>query len=861
MGGRVNHPIAAVWILLMAISTQGGVPSRQALRGLDLSPALFVENQGQWADSSICYVHSGKAFDVAMTNSAMAFRFVTHRPSLVTGMQTDPLQTGQSRSGRATLQRFSMSFVASNIVRPEGLRRAQAVFHYCIGDPNGWKRGVRSYEAVAYRRLYEGIDLHVQGLRSRLKYEFHIAPGADYRLIAVRYEGVEGLSIAPDGSLLVAPGPDGATIRDETPYIYQEIDGRKVELPGRFILRDERTYSFEITGEIRPEHDLVIDPNLVWGSYLGGAGSESATDVAVDAQGNIYVTGWTDSPDWTAGGSDIAPGGNVDAFVSKLGPTGTHLWTTYLGGDAWDSAADIAVDAQGYVYVAGSTMSPGWISGGFDTRFDPGTPPAEDAFAVKLTAEGLPVWSTYLGRATRDAADGIAVDAQGSVYVSGTTCTPDWVSGGFDTSYNGGVSDAFVVKLTDTGGHAWSTYLGGALEESGVHVAVDANGVYVMGQTQSPGWTTYGFNTVHGGGFDAFVARVSTEGQHLWSTYLGGAGDDYATGITVDNLGGIYGCGLTNSAGWVGGGYDTDLDNPPDGFVVKLTQAGEHLWSTYLGGADSDIAADVVCDAGGNLYVAGHIALEPGAVPSAWVRGGFDTTYNGGHDGFAAMFTGAGDLAWSSFLGGPEDDRATGVAVDGAGNIYLVGETASAGWLRGGFDETLDGQTDAFLLKVADTPPQVSNRCPVYQLWFSPSEQRLYTANEAERLRLITEFPEVWSDEGIAWYVPCDDSHRDSRPVYRFWSATDNAHFYTMSEGEKDLLIRDYEYFWQFEGIAFYAWSQESHPPETKPVFRFWSPANAAHFYTMNELERDDLIRNASDVWTYEGIAFYVWPP
>jgi hypothetical protein len=610
---------------------------------------------------------------------------------------------------------------------------------------------------------------------------------------------------------------------------------------------------------------VAADPNVVWGSYLGGVYTDSATDVAVDAQGNVYVTGGTDSPGWVSGGYDPNyTGAGEDAFVVKLSPSGRQLWSTYVGGDSNDVATDIAVDAEGYVYVTGYTTSPGWVSGGFDVDFDGVTTLTDDAFVVKLSPEGAHVWSTYLGGAGQDIGEGIAVDSKGDVYVSGTTTTPDWLSGGYDASYNGGVSDAFVVKLTPDGQHIWSTYLGGALEESGVHIAVDANdGVYVMGQTQSPDWIMYGFNTTYSGGYDAFVARLSSEGRLLWSTYLGGQADDYAAGIAADRLGGVYAVGLTSSPGWVRAGADTELDGAPDGFLVKLTDSGGHVWSTYLGGADSDIASGVICDAADNVFVTGYIGVASDAVPSVWVSGGFDTTYNGGeYDGFVAAFTGAGRLLWSSFLGGSENDYGAGVAVDANDQVYVVGETMSSGWLRGGFDDTFNGQTDAFVVKITDgNAPPTSDRCAVYGFQSSINGSGFYTASESERQFLMDNFPQVWIYEGIAWYVPCDASDPNSMPVYRFWSDRNTAHFYTISEAERDMLVREHQFTWTLEGVAFYAYTETSHPAQTVPLYRLWSGDSGIHLYTIDEAEKDELIRDAADVWSFEGVAFYVYPP
>ncbi len=215
-----------------------------------------------------------------------------------------------------------------------------------MGDPATWRQSVPSYETVTYEGLYEGADLYVQGLVSHLKYEFHVTPGADYRQIAVHYEGIEGLSIGGDGSLDVNLGAGQGVIRDDAPYIYQEIDGRHVQVAGRFILLDNQTYSFEVTGPVDPDHALVIDPNLIWSTYLGGSADDSGSSIAMDSSGNVYAAGYTKSSGWTSGGFDTSYHSANDAFVAKFSPSGGHLWSTYLGASGEDSADGIALVAH-----------------------------------------------------------------------------------------------------------------------------------------------------------------------------------------------------------------------------------------------------------------------------------------------------------------------------------------------------------------------------------------------------------------------------------------------------------------------------------------------------------------------------------
>jgi len=710
--------VAAEEIVTQPIRTFGmGEPrasapptAQQAMQLFSVSPALFAENQGQWADPSVRFVHKGSGANVAMTDDGPVFEVFKREEdgsekaagsqALAEGLPGRMRERLGHRPGKTRMLRFSASFVGANKVKPVGLQRADTVFNYHVGsDPAQWRSGVPTYEVVAYEGLYDGIDLHTWGRRSHLKYEFHVAPGADWRQISVRYDGIAGLSINDDGALIVNLGDGWESIIDDAPYVYQKIDDRRTEVESRFVLIDDLTYTFDVTGKYDPGLPLVIDPELAWSTYLGGSNGDYGKGIAVDASG-VYVTGLTDSSGWTSGGFDTTfNGGYWDAFVVKLTHSGGHAWSTYLGGSDWDYGRSIAVDALG-VYVTGETNSSGWTSGGFDTSYNGG---AYGAFAAKLALSGTHAWSTYLAGSGYDVGRGIAVDASG-VYVTGETNSSGWTSGGFDTSYNGG-GDAFVMKLTPSGGLAWSTYIGGNRLDGCDGIAADGSGVYVTGSTQSSGWTTGGFDTSHNGWSDAFVAKLTPSGGLAWSTYLGGSDFDWGRGIAVD-ASGVYVTGTTESSGWTTGGFDTTHNGSKDAFVAKLTPSGGLAWSTYLGGSTDDRGHGIAVDAPG-VYVMGE------TLSSGWTSGGFDTTYNGGTslcgDAFVAKLTPCGGLTWSTYLGGKDEDRGRGIAVDGSG-VYVTGSTQSSGWTSGGFDTSYNGGGDAFVARITEGIPDQGDK-------------------------------------------------------------------------------------------------------------------------------------------------------
>lgn len=437
--------------------------------------------------------------------------------------------------------------------------------------------------------------------------------------------------------------------------------------------------------------------SLAWSTYIGSADADESKAIAVDASGYSYIVGSTSSPGWASGGWQTTYGGGTsDAFVMKLSPSGAHVWSTYIGGAGLDQGSRICVDSSGNCYVVGSTSSTGWPSGGWQTTYGGGT---SDGFVMKLNSSGVPLWSTYLGGTGADNGFDIDVDSSGTCVVSGQTASSGWVSGGWQTSYLGGGLDGFVVKLNTTGGHVWSTYIGGTDLDHGMGIATDSGGnIYTAGFTRSPGWVGGGWQTVYGGGsYDAFLLKMDSAGSHQWSTYLGGSGTDECEAVAVTADGNCYVVGETTSSGWVTNGWDTTFGDDWDGFAAKLDSDGTYLWSTYLGDTATDEGLGIALDLAGDCYVTGR-TTSPG-----WVDSGWDISHNGGTDAYTVKLSAEGAHIWSTYLGGANEDVGYGIDVDDSGGIYVAGRTASPGWVSGGWMTTYGGGTwDGFVAKLED---------------------------------------------------------------------------------------------------------------------------------------------------------------
>jgi hypothetical protein len=477
-----------------------------------------------------------------------------------------------------------------------------------------------------------------------------------------------------------------------------------------------------------------VPSTLGLSTFLGGSATDSAFAVATDAAGNTYVAGTTASANFptTAGALDRTLNGVFDAFVAKVRPDGILAWATYLGGDCDERGHGIAVDAGGNVYVTGRTDSVNFptTAGSLDPTFNGGV----DSFVTKLNADGATLaYSTYLGGSGSEIDQGsdklarrvgaITVDAAGQAYVTGSTTSSDFptTAGAFRT-VSPGFIDAFVSKLNAAGtALVYSTYLGGDDSDRGHGIAVDAAGnAYVTGETWSLNLpTTPGAfqPALAGGGTDGFVTKLNSTGSDLvYSSYLGGTQGEFPGRLALDAAGQAYVTGATASFDFpttAGAFQPARATNGIDAFVTKVNASGTGLvYSTYLGGTfGDDFGEDIAVDSSGQAYVAGQ--TNSGAFP---VANAFQPGRAGLSDAFVTKLNAAGSaLVYSSYLGGGRNDFAYGIAVDASGTAHFVGQTLSSGEFSttpfpvtpGAFQPAFGGVADSFVARIPgeDPPP------------------------------------------------------------------------------------------------------------------------------------------------------------
>ncbi len=700
---------------------------------------------------------------------------------------------------------------ADRAAHAEALEPLAGKINYLLGaDPRAWRVNLPTYARVRYASVYPGIDLVYYGNQRQLEYDFVVAPGADPRAIGLGFEGAERVEVDAQGDLVLRTA--GGEVRQHKPVIYQEVNGERKEIAGGYVIAGVSRVCFQI-GDYDASRPLVIDPVLVYSTYLGGSSGggrdpltdilgDFGSDIAVDASGAAYVTGFTFASDFPTerpvqgsnGGGNCDGGNCPDIFVAKLNAAGNALvYATYLGGDGVDTGGSIAVDGAGAAYVTGTTLS---------QNFPPNRDVMKllDAIVVKLSADGSRLVYTYLlGGKGIDVGTGIAVDASGAAYITGSTFPASGANdfplvkplqgapgGGVCTSNGESLPcpDAFVSKLNPEGSAlVYSTYLGGNRFELGGGIAVDAAGAaYVTGTTASSNFPTRNAaqHSLASSGcsdpqfcFDAFVTKIAADGSAtVYSTYLGGGNGsakklleepfaiteqggatespaakakgfiaagfgaaqqapqpiEISHGIAVDATGNAWVTGTTTSR-------DFPLRNPlrttnpgAIAFVSKLDPAGALSFSTFLGGATAEnsfnllfsllsfvglgySSNNIAVDMAGNAYVTGmtHSSDFPVSNPVQRNIGGGACGELPCPDAFVTKLSPAGAMVYSTFLGGRGKgdeglfEVGLGIAADNTGNVYVTGVTSAANFpLAGPLQSIRRGSADLFVAKIGE---------------------------------------------------------------------------------------------------------------------------------------------------------------
>jgi Tol biopolymer transport system component len=627
----------------------------------------FEENRGQ-ADSDVRYLARGAGYGVALREDRVTFTLRRHTSDVSLRL------TGSRQPSRIV-----------------GLEPQPGLSHYFRGaDPSRWIRDVPHVARVRYESVYPGIDVVFYGNQRQMEFDFIVAPHADAAAIGLEFSGVMDLRLNEAGDLILGTA-DGELIQ-RAPVAYQQRDGDRLAVDSRYVV-DGNVVRIDV-GPYDRERPLIIDPIFDYSTYLGGTRSDNVVAMKVDLNHILHVAGHTASLDFP--GRGVAGERGFDIFVTRFSPTGTLMSSTVIGGESNDHVEAIAVDRVGAAYLVGDTTSSYFPTTG--SVFGQYPNEGIDAYATKVGLKGELVYSTFLNSAGNDVARAAAVTTSGELIVAGETN-----SAGFPRTHgnpHAGNFDVFVMRLNGSASAYRSILLGGSLNDYAEGLALHLDGdITVAGDTQSSNFPIGDVDLVFDASFngveDVFVARLNSDLQREVSTFLGGSGEEKARSVAVQGND-TYVTGYTLSSNFpMTGGVDGQA---MDLFVVKFGPS--YQTSPYrmtFGGSGNDVAYAVEVDARGSAYVVGDTTSPnfPRVSP-------FDAQLNGVVDALVLKLDPLGQLVYSTYLGGPGNDQALGLALDGT-TLWVGGTTGGNFPIAGNpMDPSYNGNSDGFIARFSD---------------------------------------------------------------------------------------------------------------------------------------------------------------
>ncbi|MDB5035284.1 MAG: hypothetical protein JWQ98_2525 [Chlorobi bacterium] len=706
--------------LLLVIAAVGSAHGQRRSDSLPEPRATalnFTENRGQIVDSRGA-LRPDLLYTAALGNVRLYFRrdglsYVFNLHHNDSARAHRPLSSSERAATIPdTVERYRMDMTlvgANPVARIESGEPSELTNNYYLSHCPGGITGVRNFHRLTYHDIYPNIDLAFYTRDGALKYDFIVRPGGDPAMIHLRYDGAEGMKKA--GERIVVSTPLGA-VEEGAPLAYQSngkdmpmSDGTASGNVGCRMLLDRSDIRFAVD-RYDGARTLVIDPRLLWATYVGGNGEDIVSSylngrLAVDGQKNIYMNGTTSSTDFpVVSGVQSTLNGQSDEFVIKFSPGGTEIWGTYLGGSLNEEHGAISVDLNGNVAVTGATFSSDFPLAG--PTFQSRLVGPSDIFIATFTPGGLLKWSTYYGGSDYDYGIGVRIDPTGNVIVAGAAESSDFP---LTRPGPGGVA---VIKFNAGGSRLWAY---GYEAETVFAVATDAVGNIVLTGTINTAGTSIvtagAQQPTYAGNGDAYVLKLDPLGTPIWGTYFGGAQNEVGGDIAVDQSnGGIVFTGYTSSPDFpvTPGAVQSRLHGIADAFVVRLSSAGLLVWSTYLGGATpvslgAINSGEAVClSPCGDVFLTGYTACSdfPVTTDATQPRNG------GGDDGFLVKFDPRGRLVWATYCGGEGAERPRGIAVDSLEGTSIAGGTFSRRFptTPGSFRPNYNGGTDdAFLAK------------------------------------------------------------------------------------------------------------------------------------------------------------------
>jgi hypothetical protein len=702
--------------------------------------SFFIQNNGQW-DSEVKYLTRIGGMNAWITNSGVVYDYYHIDNNL-----DKPKSLGKSLKGKQNYG-IKNAILYGHIVKMEmvnaerniisiGNNQREGYYNYFVGnDHSKWAGNVPLFDNVEIQGVYKNIDIKYYYDNGMLRYDYKAKPGADISQIKFNFEGQNGISINPNGELVLKTSIGEVT--NGKIYAYQVESGTQKEVQCKFQQYEDGTIGLK-TENYNTNKELIIDP-LVYSTFIGGSGNDKGTSIAIDHSGDAYLTGETQSANYPAsvGSYQDTLHGIQNVFVTKLTSAGNGLvYSTFIGiGGAFDEeATSIAVDFNGNAYITGYAIPVYYptTSGAYQAATSGG---GTSAFVTKLSPTGSTlVYSAIIGEGVGNS---IAIDSYGNSYITGWTKSSNYptTNNAYQTTLGSSYGNAFVTKLNSAGSALiYSTLIGGSGNTSfetgdqGNSIAIDINGnAFITGQASSLNYpTTPGVfqTTFAGSNFDAFVTKLNPSGSELlYSSYLGGNSYDIGNSIAIDAGGNAYITGGTYSSNYpvTNGAFQNTLGGYENVFVTKMNPAGSALiYSTFIGGSGisnggtsfggyGDQGNSIIIDSSMNAYITGYT----NSTDFPTTKDAFQTSLGGSQNQntFVTKLNSTGSvLLYSTYLGGNGWDYSQSIAIDTSGNCFTTGYTNSSNFptSSGAYQTTYGGgQYDMFVTKLNLSPATI----------------------------------------------------------------------------------------------------------------------------------------------------------
>ncbi len=693
---RYIHYMRSITLVLLFVSGFCFTATAKTAKVNTAAKLVFVENKGQIKDqygnprNDVDFVlQGGGGMNIFIGAGEIHYQFTKTdvdnmnqpgtyiAPEKRNNMDEDRYE--KPYSATITTYRLDVNMVGANMNASvaTGVQEPYYENYYLPGCPADGLRA-HSYKKITYKNVYPDIDWVIYTDGVKLEHEFVVGRKGNAGLVKMAYSGQTKLTIDANGNI-IATTPMG-TLTEKAPVCY---DANGQMLPSRYKLKGSEL-SYDLGGINK---SVLIDPELIWGTYYGPVESTSPlyTVTAYDSA-SLYACGLTWSGTTgsvaTTGAHQVVFGGETDGFLIKFDTTGIRQWATYYGGSASDWSTGVACDPSGMVYMCGVSGSNAGIAtaGTQQSVYGGGT---YDGFLVKFLPDGTRVWGTYAGGAGVNYPWSVSCDWSGNIYMAGDTnegtniATPT----GHRPTKSGGF-DWYLIQYDTMGVRKWGTYYGGPGNEFSGLACTDGYVAYMTGWTVSTTGISSGFahQTVMGGSSDAVLVKFIDDGTFAWATYYGGIGSETVGGVTCDVLRNIYLLGHTDSDNGISttGSYKATRSGSTDAFLVKFhPELGYRMWGTYFGGTleERTDLSRISSDDSANIYIVGYTSSTTGvATDSVW-----QPTYGGGEkDGFLAKFNNIGQIKWATYYGGAGADEVRGSGYFGE-SVYICGQTNSTG--------------------------------------------------------------------------------------------------------------------------------------------------------------------------------------